>query len=310
MGKWGLQAIIAHHKGVEKLDDMFLRLPSMGSYHHGITRLALACCEAIEKSGRELTPEVLGETVKLNRNLEYEIYVQVPYKPIGAIRLPELKALPEPEIEGAQDDLGVKVENGKVIVSSLDVAKAFGKNHRHVIRDIENLDCSEDFRRPNFGLTSRIVAMPNNATRQEKYYNMTRDGFTFLAMGYTGAKAAAFKEAYIKRFNEMEDALRGKTAVPALPEKASASSSEKLYTPEEAAEELLLVGYRSFYALMVKLGFFVKLSNRMYVPKPEYVRQGLFDIHNRQTHKHRRPLVTQAGIVFLRERLKQQAISA
>jgi hypothetical protein len=46
------------------------------------------------------------------------------------------------------------------------------------------------------------------AFRKDDSYNMTKDGFTFLAMGYTGSLAARFKEAYITRFNEMEAQLR------------------------------------------------------------------------------------------------------
>jgi phage regulator Rha-like protein len=50
--------------------------------------------------------------------------------------------------------------------------------------------------------------MPRGGFRKEEAYNMTKDGFTFLAMGYIGSLAARFKEAYIQRFNEMEEALR------------------------------------------------------------------------------------------------------
>ncbi len=84
--------------------------------------------------------------------------------------------------------------------NSLMVAQMFGKKHAHVLRDIENLDCSAEFRLSNFGLSS----YKNEQNKKQPCFNMTRDGFTFLAMGYRGKKAAAFKEAYIKRFNEME----------------------------------------------------------------------------------------------------------
>ena len=84
--------------------------------------------------------------------------------------------------------------------NSLIVAKMFEKNHRDVLRAIKNIDCSEEFRRRNFAQSSYI----NEQNKKQPCVMMTRDGFTFLAMGFTGKKAAQFKEAYIKRFNEME----------------------------------------------------------------------------------------------------------
>lgn len=92
--------------------------------------------------------------------------------------------------------------------SSLDVAETFGKLHKNVIRDIQNLDCSEKFNRLNFELIKYI----DSRGREQPYYLMTRDGFVFLVMGYTGEKAAQFKEAYIEQFNRMERELRWKQA--------------------------------------------------------------------------------------------------
>jgi Rha family phage regulatory protein len=80
------------------------------------------------------------------------------------------------------------------------VSETFEKEHAHVLRDIESLDCSENFRHANFGDSFYIDEQRKR--RIEKI--MTKDGFTFLAMGYRGKKAAAFKEAYIERFNQME----------------------------------------------------------------------------------------------------------
>lgn len=97
-----------------------------------------------------------------------------------------------------------KVE--RAAVTSLDVAATFGKEHKNVLRDIENLGCSVDFNRLNFEPISYVDAMH----RKQKAYVMTRDGFTLLVMGYTGDLAMRFKEAYIKQFNAMEAALQGK----------------------------------------------------------------------------------------------------
>lgn len=90
--------------------------------------------------------------------------------------------------------------------TSLDVAETFEKDHRHVLRDIRELGCSDEFRVSNFGQSSYI----NEQNKMQPMVVMTRDGFTLLAMGYTGELAMKFKEGYIKQFNAMEAALRGK----------------------------------------------------------------------------------------------------
>ena len=68
------------------------------------------------------------------------------------------------------------------------------------------MECSDEFRERNFALSS-YRSMQN---REFPMYLITRDGFTLLAMGYTGEKAMRFKEAYIRQFNEMEKLLMGK----------------------------------------------------------------------------------------------------
>lgn len=104
----------------------------------------------------------------------------------------------------------VKIINGKAITTSLDVAKFFDKRHDNTARDIQKLAKDEpEFHALNFEEMQYIVEIGNGATRTETAYQMTRDGFTFLVMGYTGEKARKFKIAYINKFNEMEAALHG-----------------------------------------------------------------------------------------------------
>ena len=91
-------------------------------------------------------------------------------------------------------------------VTSLDVAETFGKAHDKVMRDIRELGRSPEFRLSNFGESSYL----NAQNKQQPMYLMTRDGFTLLAMGYTGDLAMRFKETYIKQFNAMESALTGR----------------------------------------------------------------------------------------------------
>ncbi len=98
-------------------------------------------------------------------------------------------------------------KNGQVMTNSRDVAAFFGKQHKNVLRDIDNLDCSDDFTGLNFELSE----YKDGSGRKLRSLNMTKDGFTFLVMGFTGKEAARFKEAYISQFNAMEATLR---AVP------------------------------------------------------------------------------------------------
>lgn len=103
-------------------------------------------------------------------------------------------------------ELGLMVRDEKVVVSSRTVAEAFGKEHKNVMQSIRNLECTEDFRLLNFQQSSYL----NEQQRDTPEYLMTRDGFTFLAMGFTGPRAAVFKEAYIEAFNKMEAELKNR----------------------------------------------------------------------------------------------------
>lgn len=106
-------------------------------------------------------------------------------------------------IELANNEFGLAIRNGQIMVSSRDVSRVFGKRHHIVMRDIRLLECSAEFRAYNF--VSAKYSDAQSKPRPEVY--MTQDGFTFLVMGYTGKIAAKFKEKYIEAFNEMERAL-------------------------------------------------------------------------------------------------------
>jgi len=100
----------------------------------------------------------------------------------------------------------VTLHDGRVFTTSLLVAEIFGKQHKNVLRDIENIkaDCPADFIELNFEPNEYV----DSIGRKLPMFDITKDGFTLLAMGYTGAKAMQFKVAYIARFNAMEAALR------------------------------------------------------------------------------------------------------
>lgn len=98
---------------------------------------------------------------------------------------------------------------GKPTVSSLAVAEHFGKNHRDVLKKIKLLqsELSDSLCERNFAPTSINIAQPNGGSRETPAYRISRDGFSLLAMGFTGKKALAWKVKYIEAFNAMEQAL-------------------------------------------------------------------------------------------------------
>jgi len=108
----------------------------------------------------------------------------------------------------------VAVINGAIKTTSIVVAEHFGKRHADVLRAVENIDCSPEFIERNFALIE-VDTKVGFGIRKDPAYEMTKDGFTFLAMGFTGKEAAVWKEAYINAFNAMAEQLHN---LPQLPE--------------------------------------------------------------------------------------------
>lgn len=122
-------------------------------------------------------------------------------------------------IENPADFIALRDDTLKT--TSLKVAQAFGKRHDNVVRSMNSLDCSDEFRVLNFEETPYT-----NEQNGETYtlWEMTKDGFMFLVMGFTGKKAAQIKEAYITAFNQMAEQLSGKSGE--LPQQESLTASE------------------------------------------------------------------------------------
>ena len=98
----------------------------------------------------------------------------------------------------------VRLSGDRLITTSLAVSNHFQRNHRDVLTTIRSLDCSPEFGASNFRLSSYTTSQG----KQLPMYEITRDGFSFLCMGFTGAQAAAWKEKYIAAFNAMEQELQ------------------------------------------------------------------------------------------------------
>ncbi|ECP6083140.1 Rha family transcriptional regulator [Campylobacter coli] len=100
-------------------------------------------------------------------------------------------------------EVNLNIKENKVFINSLDLAKVFNKNHRHILQTTKNQP-QNDFTESNFILST----YKDKKGELRPCYNLTRDGFSLLVMGFTGEKAYKWKIEFIKAFNEMEKRLR------------------------------------------------------------------------------------------------------
>lgn len=235
-------------------------------------------------------------------------------------------------------ELVIQNSNGNDVTTSLIVAQVFGKNHKDVLRDIEKLSCSEDFRVRNFAHTP--YTHPQNG-QVYHYYEMTKDGFSFLVMGYTGAKAGEFKEKFISEFNKREMMLKDddyilmrsqqilQKRVEAAEQRVKALEADnqqkeakiaKLQPKADFADAAFITDDKvdiGMAAKILKLGFgrntlFQKLrqvgvffSNRN-EPKQRFVNAGYFEMKEKFIERNSHPgfvvtkiLVTQKGLAYI-----------
>lgn len=97
----------------------------------------------------------------------------------------------------------VVIQSNQIVVSSKDLAEHFNKDHKNILRDIREIlsaqnRANEFFQEESYSYNGRRLPM----------YLMNRDGFSLLAMGFTGKKALQWKLKYIEAFNEMEETLK------------------------------------------------------------------------------------------------------
>ncbi len=98
----------------------------------------------------------------------------------------------------------VTIDGDHLSTTTLIVSRFFGREHKSILRALEKLDCSPIFRQRNFALAPYLDAQGKPRTM----YRLTRDGFVYLCMGFTGPEAARWKEGFIAEFNRMEAALK------------------------------------------------------------------------------------------------------
>ena len=97
----------------------------------------------------------------------------------------------------------VVIQNNQIVVSSKDIAEHFGKDHKVVLRAIREILVEQNCATKFYQETTY-----QNRGKDYKEYLMNRDGFSLLAMGFTGKKALQWKLKYIEAFNEMEETLK------------------------------------------------------------------------------------------------------
>jgi Rha family phage regulatory protein len=139
----------------------------------------------------------------------------------------------------------INVANNRPTTTSLNVAEVFGKKHHHVMAAIKDLEITQEERETNFRLLSYSRTVGQGAVRQYPYYEMTRSGFTWLVMGFTGKKAMRFKVAYTNEFDRMEEYIRNQQQQPAtlpegdqLIEQAFLLARSRMLTAEAQVKEL------------------------------------------------------------------------
>ncbi|MPN11653.1 hypothetical protein SDC9_158957 [bioreactor metagenome] len=97
----------------------------------------------------------------------------------------------------------ISIKNGQAITTDLLIAQAFNKRPSSVRRAIKSLKCSQEFRVSNFAQTYYL----DQQGKKQPSFQITKNGFVLLVMGFTGKDAIEFKIQYIEAFNEMEKYL-------------------------------------------------------------------------------------------------------
>ena len=159
----------------------------------------------------------------------------------------------------------ITIVNGQAVTSSLAISDYFTKRHDDVLKKIRALECSPEFTARNFSESEYT----DTTGRTLPCYQITRDGFAFLAMGFTGKRAAQFKESYITAFNQMEQGQ----AMPRIDDSAAHNAAvvylylteihrvwmTQLYPMLKAAESPLA---SSLYDYINDAAFIANLVNR------------------------------------------------
>lgn len=125
----------------------------------------------------------------------------------------------------------VIMKDQQAVTTSLQVAESFGKRHDHILRGLDGIE--KDV--PNFGEMFVVGTELDSYGRSRRVIYMNRDGFTLLAMGFTGKAALQFKLKYIDAFNKMEDHIKQQPQIPDTPRELALLA---LAANEEASQRI------------------------------------------------------------------------
>lgn len=137
--------------------------------------------------------------------------------------------------------INISNNNGNLVVSSREIAVNFEKEHKNVIRDIENyvemLKNGESSKLSSLFIESEYTTKDANGVHYKEYL-LTRDGFTLLAMGFTGSKALAWKLKYIEAFNKMEQMIKEQSIPKQIDSRFLYQIAQQLEEKERKIEEM------------------------------------------------------------------------
>ena len=147
----------------------------------------------------------------------------------------------------------VQIQNSQIVTTSEFVAQAFDKQHKHVLEKIEQIskEIKASFFEPNFRLKAKQVKT-GFGYRETKSYELTKDGFMLLVMGFTGKQAMAIKIAYIEAFNAMSEAILdlNNTLSDNLPAKTTADDRTPLRQAVAALVGRKGIDYSTAYGMI------------------------------------------------------------
>ena len=150
----------------------------------------------------------------------------------------------------------VFLENNQAITTSRNVAESFERNHQHVLEAIDNLTVENSTVKNMFHETT----YKNERGREYREIYMNRDGFTLLAMGFTGKKALEFKLKYIEAFNQMEKQLQEiyHVSETALTNNVMKIMKEDLFHEIDERFEMYEENYRPTHANKIRINRYIK----------------------------------------------------
>ena len=147
----------------------------------------------------------------------------------------------------------VQIQNSQIVTTSEFVAQAFDKQHKHVLEKIEQIskEIKASFFEPNFRLKAKQVKT-GFGYRETKSYELTKDGFMLLVMGFTGKQAMAIKITYIEAFNAMSEAILdlNSTLSDNLPAKTTADDRTPLRQAVAALVGRKGIDYSTTYGMI------------------------------------------------------------